>query len=194
MNQREQRPISPDELAHVAHIAPHRVRFRAPLIASHAEVCRRIAERFAQSTGAHDKITLRVVTGSIIVEGPAGNIDADALLERLRECVQAEASQFPPAVRGSTKIAKSVARAFAALNSDVRGGLRHRADLAALLPVFLATLAVGQVVTTGRLPAPAWFNFCWWSFRAFLTFNKDAATEEESPESSPPTVETPHAP
>lgn len=194
MTPKERRPISADDLAQVAHISPHRVRFRAPLIASHAEVCRRIAERFAQSAGAHDKITIRVITGSIIVEGPDGNINVDALLERLRKCVQAEVSQFPPITSGSTKIAQSVARAFAALNSDVRHGLRHRADLAALLPVFLGTLAVGQVVTTGRLPAPAWFNFCWWSFRAFLTFHKDAATEEDDSQSSPPNVDSPDAP
>ncbi len=185
MTQTERRPFSPDDLAQFAHVLPHRVRFQAPVIASRADVCRRIAERLVQSSGAIDKVTVRVVTGSIIVEAPTGQIDADVLLERVRECIEIEAAQFAPTNRGSTKIAQSVARAFAALNADVRGGLRHHADLAALLPVFLATLAVGQIVTTGKLPAPAWFNFCWWSFRAFLTFHKDAATEENKPQSSP---------
>lgn len=177
MTQTERRPFTIEDLVQIAHVLPHRVRFQAPLLASRAEVCRRIAERLARSTDAIDKVTVRVVTGSIIVENPKGNIDANVLLERLRECIQIEASQFPPTTPGSTKIARSVAHAFAALNADVRSGLHNRADLATLLPIFLATLAVGQVVTTGRLPAPAWFNFCWWSFRAFLTFNKDAATE-----------------
>ena len=185
MTQPERRSFSIEDVVQIAHVLPHRVRFQAPLLASRPDVCRRIAERLAMSPDAIDKITVRVMTGSIIVEDPRGNLDANVLLERLRECIQIEASQFSQTTPGSTKIARSVARAFAALNADVRGGLHHHADLAALLPVFLATLAVGQVVTTGRLPAPAWFNFCWWSFRAFLTFNKDAATEENHPPSSP---------
>lgn len=185
MTQTEHRPFTIEDLVQIAHVLPHRVRFQAPLLASRADICRRIAERLAMSPNAIDKVTVRVVTGSIIVEDPHGTLDANVLLVRLRECIQIEAAQFLTATPGSTKIARSVARAFAALNADVRGGLHHRADLAALLPVFLAALAVGQVVTTGRLPAPAWFNFCWWSFRAFLTFHKDAATEENHPPTSP---------
>jgi hypothetical protein len=194
MTRNARRPFAPDDLAQLAHVSPHRVRLRAPLIASRADVCRRIAENLAQSTNPVDKVTVHVLTGSIIVETSAENVNVDALLARLRECVQAEASQFPPTVSGPTKIGQSVARAFAGLNADVRGGLHHRADLATLLPVFLGTLALGTIVTTGRVPAPAWFNFCWWSFRAFLTFNKDAATEEKSPESPPPNTDVPHPP
>ncbi|MBK9261003.1 MAG: hypothetical protein IPM54_14490 [Polyangiaceae bacterium] len=184
------RPIAPEELAYVAHVLPHRVRLCAPLVASRADVCRRIAERIIQSAGAADKVTVRVTTGSIIVEAKAGNIDADALLARLRECVSAEAMHLPCAATGPTKIAQSVARAFAALNADVRGGLHHRADLAALMPVLFVTFAFVQIVTTGRLTGPQWFNWCWWSFRSFLTFNKEAADDDPTQDDEPAAVNT----
>jgi hypothetical protein len=172
------------------------VRLRAPIIASRAEVCRRIAEDLAQSTGAANKVSVNIITGSIIIEAPAGDVDADTLLARLRECVQTEASQFPPKVSGSTKIVRSVARAFAALNADIRGELDHHADLAALFPVILATVGIFKIVTAGELHAPSWYNFCWWSFRAFMTFHKDAAKEPDDAEPlSPPTnVDAPDSP
>lgn len=167
-----------EDAVRIAHTLPHRVRLLAPVIAAQPEVCQRILERLLQTTESAEKFTVNVITGSIIVENPQGPIDHDKLLARLREYVEEEIRKQPPTDPGPTKIGQSIGRAFAALNADVRGGLRHRADLATLLPVFLATLALGQIFTTGRLPAPAWFNFCWWSFRAFLTFHKNAGAKE----------------
>lgn len=192
-----QRAFAPEALAQIIHALPHRVRILAPLLASRTEVCRRIAENLVQSPLPIEKVTVHALTGSIIVEAPPGKIDNDALLGHLRACIEAEVKQFPSTISGPTKVARSVARAFAALNSDVRGGLQHRADLAALLPVFLATLGAAQIVTTGRLPAPAWFNFCWWSFRSFLTFHKDAAgaDDDDDPTDEPAqNIDTPRRP
>jgi hypothetical protein len=192
MKRNERRDLPPEALAQIIHALPHRVRILAPLLASRAEVCRRIAENLAQSPSFPiEKITVHVITGSIIVEAPPGTIDTNALLAHLRACIEAEVKQFPVTISGPTRIARSVSRAFSALNADVRGGLHHRADLAALLPVVLATLGAAQIVTTGRVPAPAWFNFCWWSFRSFLTFHKDVADEEdEGPHDAAQNVDT----
>lgn len=194
MKQNQRRVFAPEELARVAHALPHRVRIQAPLLASRPEVCRRIAEALAQSSLPIKKVTVHVITGSFIVEAPGGKIDTDALLVRFRECVEVEARQFPTAISGPTKVARSVARAFGALNADMRGGLGHRADLTVLLPVFLGTAAVAQIVTAGTVPAPAWFNFSWWAFRSFLTFHKDAAGEDDPPQEPGHDVETPRSP
>lgn len=184
MNAKTNRQWAPERLAAIAHRLPQRIRLRAPLFAFHEERCRRLAEHLAHTDAAlehAEKVEVNVLTGSVIIKTKNGPLDAEALLGRVRSFVEEEMKDCPDAPSGPTKIAHAVTRAFAGLNEDVRGELHHRADLAALLPVFLASLALGQVVTTGRLPAPAWFNFCWWSFRAFLTFHKDAAREEPSP-------------
>lgn len=183
MNEKTNRNQAPERLAEIAHRLPRRIRFRAPHLAFHDESCRRMAEHLTQIESALenvDKVRVNVMTGSIIVETENGSLDAETLLAHVRAFVEMEMKDMPDPPPGPTKFARSVARAFAGLNEDVRGGLRHRADLATLLPIFLGTLAVGQIVRTGRLPAPAWFNFCWWSFRAFMTFHKDAAREERS--------------
>lgn len=191
------RAFTPEALAQIIHALPHRVRILAPLLASRTDVCRRVAENLVQSSLPIEKVTVHAVTGSIIVEAPPGKLDNDALLAHLRAAIEAEVKQFPPGNSGPTKFARSVARAFSALNEDVRGGMHHRADLAALLPVFLAMLGAAQIVTTGRVPAPAWFNFCWWSFRSFLTFHKDAAKDDDDDEpknDTTPKDDTPRRP
>jgi Heavy metal associated domain 2 len=190
MKKKQNKPKESSDFAEIVHRLPQRVRVRAPLIASHADACQRVAQRLLHTMDAAEKVSVNLFTGSITIESQQ-DLDADVLLEQIRSLVAEEVRQFPDVPSGPTKIAQSVARAFANLNDDVRGGLHHRADLAALLPIFLASMAVGQVVTTGRLPAPAWFNFCWWSFRAFLTFHKNAARKErETPNVSETTPGT----
>ncbi|HRI65690.1 MAG TPA: hypothetical protein PK156_15690 [Polyangium sp.] len=180
---REQDAINGD-FVRIAHVLPQRIRLRAPYLVAQPEVCRRIAERLLQMPDLADKITVNSITGSIVVEDSRGPVDPAKLLLHLQRYVEEEIQTLPKPNAEPTKIAQSVARAFAELNRDVRGGLHHRADLAILLPICLATLALGQIFTAGRLPAPAWFNFCWWAFRAFLTFHKDAKGHEyaQSPE------------
>jgi len=193
MKQNQRRAFTPEELGWIAHALPHRVRIQAPLLASRPEVCRRMAETLTQSLPI-ERVTVNIITGSFIVEARPGNIEMEALLARFRECVAAEVQQFPSTISGPTKVARSVARAFSALNADMRGGLGHRADLTVLLPVFLGTAAVAQLVTAGRVPGPAWFNFTWWAFRSFLTFHKDAGGEDDLAHEPAQNVDAPRNP
>jgi len=184
MKKQARRSHSPDDLAWLAHNVPHRVRIRAPFLASRPDVCHRVAEALAKPRTFCGTISVHVLTGSIIIEAPDEPMDADVWLELVREAVKSEMNSVQDGSLGPSKVAQSIAKAFVALNADVRGGLHQRADLAALLPVCLAVLGVGRIVTTGQLPAPAWFNFGWWSFRAFMTFHKNAANVEKEPVAS----------
>ena len=184
MKKQARRVHSPDDLAWLVHNVPHRVRIRAPFLASRAEVCHRVAEALAKPKTFCGTISVHVLTGSIIIEAPDEPLDADVWLELVRETIKSEMKSVQEGSSGPSKVAQSIARAFAALNADVRGGLHQRADLAALLPVGLAVLGIGRIVTTGQLPAPAWFNLGWWSFRAFMTFHKNAANVEKEPVTS----------
>jgi hypothetical protein len=171
--------------AYIVHSLPRRVHLRAPPLAAHPEACRRIAERLAEEPGAHDMVSVRVSTGSVVLVSKERDLDPEALLGRLNELVRAEHDEngtpladLPHAPPGPTNIARSVARAFSHLNADVRTHLHHRADLAALVPVVFATLGLVQIAVTRKMPAPAWFNLLWWSLRSFLSFNMVAIAEE----------------
>lgn len=166
-----------EKLAYIAYSSTKRVRLCAPVIASRADVCRTIAQKLAEMPGAHDQVSVRIVSGSIVVQSKEETIDAEALLAQVRELLATNDEIQKKSATGPTKIARIVASAFSMLNDDVRGGLNHRADLAALMPVLLASVAMVQIFTTGRLPIPTWFNLTWWSFRFFLTFNKNAGDE-----------------
>jgi hypothetical protein len=170
---------------HVAHTLERRVRLRAPALSGHARACERVAEQLALDPGC-EVVTVRPVTGSVIVERSEGELDADRLRARLAELL-AEArgddgrplgASHPDVHPGPTRVARAVAHAVVAINAEVREAMGHRADLGTLLPVVFATAGLTEVAITRKMPVPAWFNLLWWSLRSFMTFNPGAVLEE----------------
>lgn len=170
---------------HVAHALERRVRLRAPALAGHASACERVAHQLALEPGC-EVVTVRPITGSVIVERSEGDLDVDRLRARLAELLgdlrdddgRPLDAQPPNGQPGPTRVARAVAHAVAAINTEVREALDHRADLGTLLPVVFATAGLTEVAITRKLPVPAWFNLLWWSLRSFMTFNPIAVLEE----------------
>jgi hypothetical protein len=168
----------------ICHVLPHRVRLRAPALSGERAACERVARALA--AGDFARLTVRPSTGSVIVEDDERTLDAAALGRRLEELCRAERDEAgrplgepPPGDHpGPTRIARTVAHAAAGLNADVRAALGDRADLGTLLPVLFAAGGVAELVTTGKMPVPTWFNLLWWSLRSFMTFNIRAVEEE----------------
>ncbi len=168
----------------ICHVQPHRVRLRVPALSGERAACERVARALAGEDFA--RLTVRPSTGSVIVEDPARPLDAAALARRLEDLCRAERDQEgrplgepPPGNHpGPTRIARAVAHAAAGINADVRAALDDRADLGTLLPVLFAAGGVAELVTTGKMPVPTWFNLLWWSLRSFMTFNIRAVEEE----------------
>lgn len=170
---------------HVAHALERRVRLRAPALSGHASACERVAQQLALEPGC-EVVTVRPITGSVIVERGEGALDADRLRARLAELLgelrdddgRPLGAQPPGGQPGPTRVARAVAHAVVAINAEVREAMDHRADLGTLLPVVFATAGLTEVAITRKLPVPAWFNLLWWSLRSFMTFNPSAVMEE----------------
>lgn len=177
--------MNPGDIVRIEHALPHRVRLLAKVLAGHPEACERVARTLAAS-GPFARVTVRPLTGSILVEDDRTTLDAAALLERLREPVETERDEqgrFLVSLDlqehpGPTRVARAVVHAMSAINADVGERLEHRADLATLLPVLFAAAGVAELGATGKMPVPNWYNLLWWSMRAFMTFNLRAVEEE----------------
>jgi hypothetical protein len=173
-------------LAVVVHALDRRVRLRAPLLTGHRAACARVAASLAREAGADDVVLINPRTGSVLIASERGPLDAGALRQRLAHLVSEEHDKAgrslthwrPDRHPGPTRVARAVAHAFVGINADVRSALDHRADLGTLLPVIFAAGGLVEVVVTGKIPAPAWFNLLWWSLRSFMTFNMSALEEE----------------
>jgi len=172
----------------IVHELPRRIRLRASLLKGHHEICRRVAEKFMNQDKTSSRVEVRPSTGSVIVEGEDGTLDAEALRELLTRLVSEEMAAVPSSRRfptpermpGPTRVANTVARAFSEINGDVRRALDGHADLGTLLPVVFFSLGLFEVAATRKLPAPAWFNLLWWSLRSFMTFNPAATGQDEA--------------
>ena len=177
--------MSSVNLARVEHALPRRVRLVAPLLAGQPAACERVARALAAG-GALGRVTVRPLTGSVLIEDDEACLDPGALLARLRELVQTEHDEggrllgvAPPGEHPSpTRVARAVAHAASGINADVGAMLDHRADLGTLLPVFFAAAGVAELGAGDKMPVPTWFNLLWWSMRAFMTFNLRAVEEE----------------
>lgn len=169
----------------VAHQLPGRVRIRLWHGPSHdpAEV-RSAAERLGRLTEV-DRVVHHPVTGSLIVHYDPDRWGEDEVLDRCATALGASklvrpGEPTPPptelAVMGS-RLARAVAVLFGELNADLYRATRGTADLRILLPLTFGGLGAAEVLVTGKLPAPPWFNLMWWSFRTFTTFNQEAIAD-----------------
>lgn len=171
-------------IARIVHELPWRVRLRVPPLVGHRAACDRIAQRLCDD-GLADRVRIRPTTGSVLLESTETPIDAQRVRARVEELARGERDEqgrpiaLPDAQPGPTRVARAVAHAFHDINRDVRDALDDRADLGTLLPVFFAVGGVTEVASTGKLPAPPWFNLFWWSIRSFMTFNLEAVVEEK---------------
>ncbi|WP_437801429.1 HMA2 domain-containing protein [Sorangium sp. So ce693] len=169
----------------VVHALGRRVRLRAPALAGHRRVCERIAEKLAADP-ACEVVSIRPMTGSVIVERSEGELEPERLRALLAGLVDGArdddghpiGAPRPEGHPGPTRVARAVAHAFAGINADVREAMDYRADLGTILPVVFAAAGLAEVGATRRLPVPAWFNLLWWSLRWFMTFNPGAISEE----------------
>jgi hypothetical protein len=176
----------------IAHATRARVRLVAKALRGKREICERVARRFAVAADA-DRVTVRPLTGSVIVEREASVLDARELARRLEEVLGSEpdVTVAVGASRESTRIARAIAGATRKINDDVYETLGGKADLGSLVPIALVAVSAVQVSVSGKLVAVPWYSLVWYALRSFLTFNKDALSgvpeEPASPAQAKPT-------
>jgi hypothetical protein len=142
-------------------------------------VCERIADQLAQER-ERNRVSIRPVTGSIVIQRDVGPIDAVALANRIEEILRGERDDRGEPLRaatkyeGPTRLARALVDTVRALNEDIGKALNGEADLGTLGPFALLLSGAVHVAVSGNLPAPPWSSLFWYSLRSFLSFNQDA--------------------
>ena len=65
------------------------------------------------------------------------------------------------------------------LDRDIRRSSEGAADLGVLATLGFFAAGAAEVVGSGELPLPPWFNLAWWGFRTFMTTEATAIESVE---------------
>ena len=170
----------------VIEIAPAirgRVRLSVPLLRKRRDACERIANELSKALDV-DRIVVRPVTGSVIVQDASSVLDPKALAARLNELLASgrpEEETRPmdgrSDARRGTPLARALVEAARGLDDDVRNALEGRADLGSLASLLLFVGSIVDVSVAGRIARVPWYSLAWYGFRSFLSFLPEANDE-----------------
>jgi hypothetical protein len=161
--------------ARLVHHLPERTRLRlspAPIASADAE---RMADALGPAAGMK-QVEINRRTGSVLCLHDQ-RLHPDTILEALRRAdprvsvlQPGQTPPAPPPVEGPSAVARSLAKAFRSLNSDLLTVSRGSLDLGTLTTLGFVSAGAVEVVMKGDLPMPPSFNLAWWAFRTFMTF------------------------
>src|SRR4051812_47512255 len=162
----------------IVHHMPERTRLRTPVLRKDPEACTHIADTLAAVTGVRE-VAVRAFTGSILVEHAAA-VPLARLVESVRTTLaidhvlkhgeHAPLEDEAPAV---SAIARELAVAARTLDRDIRRVSEGSLDLGIIATIAFVSAGASDVISTGQLPLPPWFNLAWWAFRTFMETEGD---------------------
>lgn len=168
----------------VVHHLPGRTRLRTPMLRKDPAACARVADTLA-GVGGVCEVEVRPFTGSILVEH-ATTLPLARLVDPVRSALAIERvlspGEKPPVPIEAppvSSIARELALAVRELDRDIRRGSEGSLDLGILATIVFVGAGAADVVGTGQLPLPPWFNLAWWAFRTFMETESDAAGKPE---------------
>jgi hypothetical protein len=158
----------------IAHHLPGRTRLRTPVLRKDPPACERIADTLAAIPGVRD-VKVRPYTGSMLIEHDE-KLAIGTLVEATRAALAIDrvlaAGERPPLeaeVPPFSSIARKLVIAVRELDRDIRRGSDGTVDLGMLATLGFLGAGAAEVVASGKLPLPPWFNLAWWGFRTFMT-------------------------
>lgn len=169
----------------VAHSIAGRVRLSVASLRGRRDVCERIAHRLANESDV-DRVVVRPITGSVIVEQSSPGLDPKDLARRLERMLADESGDHQTLddgggwAAGSTRLARALVIASRGIDDDVRQALGGEADLRSLVPLALVAMSAAEVSISGKLPAVPWSSLVWYAVRSFISFNAPAIREHEN--------------
>jgi hypothetical protein len=168
----------------IVHRLPERTRLRTPVLRKDPDACAKLADSLAAVPGVRE-VAVRPYTGSILVEHADG-ITADMLVAHVKDALAIErvlaTGEHPPVdleVPPFSKIAHEVAVAVREIDREIRRRSEGAADLGILATLGFFGAGAAEVIGSGRLPLPPWFNLAWWGFRTFMTTEQLAIDAED---------------
>jgi hypothetical protein len=162
----------------IAHAITDRTRLRSPLLRNDVARCEQVADALAALPGV-ERVTARPYTGSVLVEHSTSAISADAVISAAARVLGAEtlASGTPPPVEPHappfSAVARKLVHAVREIDEDIRRRSAGSVDLGTLATLGFFGAGAAEVMATGKLPMPPWFNLAWWGFRTFVTTEQD---------------------
>ncbi|MBN1205417.1 MAG: hypothetical protein JXB05_10885 [Myxococcaceae bacterium] len=180
------------QLIYLIHSSPGRTRLRLPWLRRDATQATPLAEGLQQVRGM-EEVELRPYTGSVLCMHDPHVLGVEALLEEVKRLTRVarvvRPGEEPPeeeeellrALSGGSGVARAASRFFKGLNVDVLRATEGHVDLGTLATLGFMTAGAVEVVITGKLPFPQWFNLGWWAFRTFTSTEKAAIDSTRSP-------------
>jgi hypothetical protein len=158
----------------IVHHLPERTRLRTPVLRKDPEACTQVADALAALGGVRE-VAVRPYTGSILVEHAATLAPAE-LVEHIKPVLHIEhvvppgerpppISELPP----FSSIARELTVFVREVDRDIRRHSAGVADLGVIATLGFFTAGAAEVLASGQLPVPPWFNLAWWGFRLFMT-------------------------
>ncbi len=117
----------------------------------------------------------RSVTASSLAEAAGRVLD-------VRVLARGEAPPVPDHVPPLSSVAKNLAHMVRELDRDIRRKSDGSVDLGTLVTLGLFGAGAAEVVATGKMPAPPWFNLAWWGVRTFVSAEHEEIEADRSHE------------
>jgi len=176
----------------IAHHLPGRTRLRTPVLRKDPPACERLADTVAAIPGVRE-VKIRPYTGSALIEH-ATTLSLGTLVEAVQRALAIDhvlaADEQPPLdadVPPFSSIARKLVIAVRELDRDIRRGSDGTIDLGLLATLGFLGAGAAEVVASGKLPLPPWFNLAWWGFRTFMTTEQ---AEIQADDGGPPGHDT----
>lgn len=175
---------------YVVHRSHGRLRLRMGCLRDEREAANGLADSLAALPGM-EEVRIRPFTGSVLalhdpVELPASRIE-EVVRERMRVTHVVQPGEEGPAeverelvriaLLNGSRVAKTATRAIEELDLEVLRASRGSVNLGTLMALGFLGLGAAEVVSTGKLPMPPWFNLGWWAFRTFTITEKKVIAE-----------------
>lgn len=169
------------------HAVPGRVRVKVPRVRSDARFAQELRQRFATIDGVR-RIEINPITGSVILhydDDQMAPIDfLHALADAFRAAfpgLEARLEHWLREERQSTRrgpLANRITDFCATLDAGVERVAGEGINLRVLLPISFVVVGLGRMTLTKRTPVPNWYDFFWYAFNMFVTFNAPSPSVE----------------
>lgn len=176
----------------VVHRLPGRLRLRLWWLREHAERAAPVADAVSDLPGVI-RAEVRRYTGSILVEYDPARADEESIIAavervsggRVASEAEAETIEIDQLARSAYEEGAEIARAATSLIKGLDAEVLHytegRADAATLAALAFLGAGAVEVLVSGELPMPPWFQLAWWAFRTFTTLEGEMIESIEHP-------------
>jgi len=174
-----------ERVIYVVHQSRGRLRLRLALLRDERELAEAIADQLSALDGV-ESVEVRPFTGSVLCAYDGWALQPDRLIDSVRALAQADRvvgeNEERPAeveremVRSARLNGSGVARAASTfveeLDLEVLRATNGGLNLGTLAALGFMAAGAAEIVSTGKIPMPPWFNLGWWAFRTFAISEK----------------------